>query len=70
MPGLDGFELLRALRADDRTRTVPVILLSVRAQSRGILPARGILPGGSALPVARRSRRLTRRVGSPAFSLG
>jgi signal transduction histidine kinase len=31
MPGLDGFELLRALRADERTRTVPVILLSARA---------------------------------------
>ena len=31
MPKLDGFELLRALRADDRTRTVPVILLSARA---------------------------------------
>ena len=31
MPGLDGFGLLRALRADARTRTVPVILLSARA---------------------------------------
>jgi signal transduction histidine kinase/DNA-binding response OmpR family regulator len=31
MPGLDGFELLRALRADERTRSVPVILLSARA---------------------------------------
>ena len=31
MPGLDGFELLRALRADERTRAVPVILLSARA---------------------------------------
>lgn len=31
MPGLDGFELLRALRADPRTRAVPVILLSARA---------------------------------------
>ncbi len=31
MPGLDGFGLLRALRADERTRAVPVILLSARA---------------------------------------
>jgi signal transduction histidine kinase len=31
MPGLDGFELLRALRAEARTRTVPVVLLSARA---------------------------------------
>ncbi|HET9931308.1 MAG TPA: ATP-binding protein, partial [Polyangiaceae bacterium] len=31
MPELDGFELLAALRADERTRTVPVVLLSARA---------------------------------------
>jgi signal transduction histidine kinase len=31
MPGLDGFGLLRELRAEPRTRTVPVILLSARA---------------------------------------
>src|SRR5262249_40528579 len=31
MPGLDGFELLRALRDDQTTRGVPVILLSARA---------------------------------------
>ncbi len=31
MPGLDGFQLLRALRDDESTRNVPVILLSARA---------------------------------------
>ncbi len=31
MPGLDGFGLLRALKADARTASVPVILLSARA---------------------------------------
>ncbi|WP_457421800.1 ATP-binding protein [Roseateles sp. P5_E7] len=31
MPRLDGFELLAALRADERTRTLPVVLLSARA---------------------------------------
>jgi PAS domain S-box-containing protein len=31
MPGLDGFALLRALRSDERTRDVTVILLSARA---------------------------------------
>ncbi|HYE57912.1 MAG TPA: ATP-binding protein, partial [Rhodothermales bacterium] len=31
MPRLDGFGLLRALRADARTREVPVVLLSARA---------------------------------------
>jgi PAS domain S-box-containing protein len=31
MPGLDGFGLLVELRADHRTKTVPVVLLSARA---------------------------------------
>jgi signal transduction histidine kinase len=31
MPGLDGFGLLRALRADPQTREIPVIMLSARA---------------------------------------
>ncbi|MGA8299171.1 MAG: ATP-binding protein [Terriglobales bacterium] len=31
MPGLDGFGLLREIRASDATKTIPVILLSARA---------------------------------------
>jgi CheY-like chemotaxis protein len=31
MPKLDGFALLKALRGDDRTREIPVVLLSARA---------------------------------------
>ena len=31
MPGMDGFELLQALRADPLTRAIPVIFLSARA---------------------------------------
>jgi PAS domain S-box-containing protein len=31
MPNLDGFGLLRELRSDPRTRTIPIILLSARA---------------------------------------
>ena len=31
MPGLDGFGLLRELRAHEKTKTIPIILLSARA---------------------------------------
>jgi PAS domain S-box-containing protein len=34
MPGIDGFGLLRELRADPSTRAVPVILLSARADEQ------------------------------------
>ncbi len=37
MPGLDGFALLRALRADPRTREVPVVLLSARAGEEAVV---------------------------------
>ncbi len=44
MPLLDGFGLLRELRADDRTRTIPVILLSARAGEESALEG---LQGGA-----------------------
>ena len=31
MPRMDGFELLRTLRSDPKTQTLPIILLSARA---------------------------------------
>jgi signal transduction histidine kinase len=37
MPGLDGFELLKALRTNPRTREVPIILLSARAGEEAVI---------------------------------
>jgi signal transduction histidine kinase len=37
MPGLDGFGLLQTLRADPRTKEVPIILLSARAGEEAIV---------------------------------
>jgi len=37
MPGLDGFALLRELRANSKTRMIPVILLSARAGEEAVL---------------------------------
>jgi signal transduction histidine kinase len=42
MPGLDGFELLRELRADPATSTVPVILLSARAGDEAVAEGLGV----------------------------
>jgi PAS domain S-box-containing protein len=39
MPGLDGFEVLRAIRSDERTRDIPVILLSARAGEEAAIDA-------------------------------
>ena len=36
LPRLDGYEVCRRLRADSRTRNVPVVILSARAQSSEI----------------------------------
>ena len=32
LPGLDGIEILRRLRADARTRTMPVLILTAKGQ--------------------------------------
>jgi PAS domain S-box-containing protein len=37
MPGLDGFGLLKALRADESARSIPVIMLSARAGEEAML---------------------------------
>jgi len=41
MPELDGFELLRALKDDEATRDIPVIMLSARAGEEATLEAIG-----------------------------
>jgi DNA-binding response OmpR family regulator len=43
MPGLDGFEVTRELRRNAATNTMPVILLTARAQASDI--ARGMAAG-------------------------
>ena len=37
MPGLDGYEVTRRLRADESTRGTPVVLLTARAQVRDVI---------------------------------
>jgi DNA-binding response OmpR family regulator len=39
MPVLDGYELLRRVREDPRTATLPVIMLSARRQEQDVLSA-------------------------------
>jgi DNA-binding response OmpR family regulator len=37
MPGLDGYEVTRRLRADESTRETPVVLLTARAQVKDVI---------------------------------
>ena len=34
LPGMDGWQVLRTLKGDERTRNVPVVMLSARAERR------------------------------------
>ena len=43
MPGLDGFEVTRRLRADPETRSMPIIILTARA---GAPPSSSTRSGG------------------------
>ena len=43
MPGLDGYEVTRALRANEATSAMPIILLTARAQTEDA--ARGMAVG-------------------------
>ncbi len=36
MPEMNGFEVCRALRADERTKNVPIILCTTRGESRNV----------------------------------
>jgi DNA-binding NtrC family response regulator len=44
LPGLDGFEVCRRLKADERTRAVPVIFISARDEPRSLI--QGFQVGG------------------------
>jgi DNA-binding response OmpR family regulator len=42
MPGIDGFEVARRLRADETTTSIPIILLSAKAQAADIEAGRSV----------------------------
>lgn len=46
MPEIDGFRVCEQLRADDRTRDIPIVFLSAKAQATDI--DRGTAAGGDA----------------------
>jgi DNA-binding response OmpR family regulator len=35
MPGMDGFQVLRILKIDDRTHDIPVAMFSIKSEVRG-----------------------------------
>ncbi len=42
MPGIDGFEVLRRVRADPSCENTPVIILSAFPELRGLVPAESV----------------------------
>jgi DNA-binding response OmpR family regulator len=42
MPGTDGLEVARRLRADPATRTLPIVLLSAKAQASDIVAGKDL----------------------------
>lgn len=39
MPGIDGFEVLRRLRNNQETKDIPIIMFTVKGETRSILKA-------------------------------
>ena len=42
MPGMDGFEVLKELRSTPGTKTVPVIMLTARGETKSIFKAQNM----------------------------
>jgi len=40
MPGMDGYEMLKILKADDETKNIPVVILSVKTHEKDIEKAK------------------------------
>jgi len=42
LPGIDGMETLRQLKADDGTKDIPVVMMTARGEARAIYEARDL----------------------------